>query len=74
MNPIPLIPTTQFKRDAKRLWAELLSAEWTVVAYHLIYDKELPEKYQDHALKGEWNGFRECHIKPDLLLIYDKGE
>ena len=31
----------------------------------------LPEKYKDHALKGEWLGFRECHIEPDWLLIYN---
>lgn len=28
------------------------------------------EKYQDHSLKGNWDGFRECHIQPDWLLIY----
>lgn len=30
----------------------------------------LDTKYKDHALKGEWSGFRECHIQPDWLLIY----
>lgn len=30
----------------------------------------LEEKYKDHALKGKWDGFRECHIQPDWLLIY----
>ncbi len=30
----------------------------------------LDEKYQDHPLKGKWDGFRECHIQPDWLLIY----
>ena len=30
----------------------------------------LEEKYQDHPLKGNWDGFRECHIQPDWLLIY----
>ena len=32
--------------------------------------KPLPEKYQDHALSGKYHGFRECHIKPDWLLVY----
>ena len=27
-------------------------------------------RYKDHALKGKWEGFRECHIQPDWLLIY----
>lgn len=30
----------------------------------------LDTKYKDHELKGRWNGFRECHIQPDWLLIY----
>lgn len=32
-------------------------------------DKPLPEKYNDHALKGEYSEHRECHITPDWLLI-----
>ena len=33
-------------------------------------EKTLPEKYNDHALKGDYSGHRECHITPDWLLIY----
>jgi mRNA interferase YafQ len=40
----------------------------------LADDRPLPEKYRDHALIGDWNGYRECHIKPDLLLIYRTKE
>ena len=36
----------------------------------LVVDAPLPEHMRDHALAGNWNGYRECHIKPDLLLIY----
>ena len=32
--------------------------------------KLLPEKYQDHALHGKYEGLRECHIRPDWLLVY----
>lgn len=35
-------------------------------------EKILPEKYNDHALKGNYSGHRECHITPDWLLIYKK--
>ena len=35
-------------------------------------EKTLPEKYNDHALKGDYSGHRECHITPDWLLIYKK--
>lgn len=34
----------------------------------------LPEKYKDHPLTGNYKGFRECHINPDWLLIYNKKE
>ena len=30
----------------------------------------LPQKYLDHPLKGNWKGFRECHVAPDWLLVY----
>ena len=69
-----LYPTTQFRRDAKKQWDELISPDWATVIYYLINDHEIPKKYRDHALSGEWSGFRECHIKPDLLLIYETGE
>lgn len=36
----------------------------------LLQGMPLDEKYKDHPLKGDWNGFRECHIQPDWLLIY----
>jgi mRNA interferase YafQ len=39
----------------------------------LINDEPLPEKNKDHALKGDYTGFRECHITPDWLLIYNKN-
>ena len=32
--------------------------------------KQLDEKYRDHGLSGNYAGFRECHVKPDWLLIY----
>jgi len=37
----------------------------------LFLGELLPAQYLDHALKGEWDGFRECHIGGDFLLIYD---
>ena len=38
----------------------------------LLNDEILESKYKDHKLIGKYAGFRECHIKPDLLLIYKK--
>ncbi len=37
-------------------------------------EKILPEKYNDHPLKGDYTGHRECHITPDWLLIYKKED
>ncbi|EAI5592844.1 type II toxin-antitoxin system YafQ family toxin [Campylobacter jejuni] len=44
------------------------------VSRKLANDEILEPKYRDHALKGNYISFRECHIKPDLLLIYRKNE
>ena len=38
----------------------------------LANDEILESRHKDHALSGNLQGFRECHIKPDLLLIYEK--
>lgn len=40
------------------------------VVLKLANGKTLQKKYKDHQLKGKYKDFRECHIKPDLLLIY----
>lgn len=61
-----------FKRDFKK-HGELESILIEVL-YKLGNDDVLPEKYRDHALTGNWDGYRECHIKPDLLLIYKKPD
>ena len=43
----------------------------TVVLKLLQNDEELPSKYKDHALTGNYIGCRECHIEPDWLLVYE---
>ena len=60
--------TKQFRRDYKRC-AEL-SAGW--ILYKLLNDEALPPRCVDHSLGGNWQDFRDCHIKPDLVLIYRK--
>lgn len=37
-------------------------------------DAPLEPRYQDHALSGDWMGYRDCHVKPDLVLIYAKPD
>ena len=36
----------------------------------LLNGDKLPEKNKDHELRGEWLGYRECHIQPDWLMVY----
>jgi len=50
---------------------ELDTLVFTIVSL-LAEDQPLPDKNRDHALGGEWRDHRECHVKPDLLLIYRK--
>jgi len=61
-----IVITSRFKKDYKaaikrgckpELLEQVISA--------LINEKVLPEKNKDHALIGDWNGYRECHIQPD---------
>lgn len=40
----------------------------------LMTDNPLPARYSDHPLKGNWKGYRDCHILPDLVLIYKKTD
>ena len=49
-------------------------SELKPVLVALVTDQPLAAKYRDHDLSGDWAGYRECHIKPDLLLIYRKSD
>ena len=66
-----IVPTGQFKRDYKKRSREAgLDDLLTVILDMLIAGDVLPAKFRDHPLKGGYAGCRECHLKPDLLLIY----
>lgn len=66
--------TTKFKRDFKREKRADpgLVAVLVPVIELLAMDAPLPEKLRDHGLSGTWAGYRDCHIRPDLVLIYAK--
>ena len=57
-----------YKRIKKRGYDTRLLEE---VIGLLVEDRELPPKYRDHALSGDYSGCRECHIAPDWLLVYE---
>lgn len=62
--------SSQFKRDIKRNYLFLATQEWAEVLHFLVSNIALPDKYRDHQLIGTFNQYRECHLKPNLLLIY----
>jgi mRNA interferase YafQ len=69
--PLKIRQATRFRRDVKRLrrqGVDLTKLQAVVVT--LAAQGPIDEKYRDHALVGNWRGFRECHIQPDWLLIY----
>ena len=74
---LSLKATTKFKKDYKRMKKQ--GKDLTLlqeVIDNLLAEKILDIKYKDHALAGNYLGFRECHIQPDWLLIYavDHGQ
>ncbi len=68
--------TKAFKRDFKKILYvpkhKNIEALLRPVLELLCFDKPLPHKNFDHALTGAWKDHRDCHIKPDLILIYRK--
>lgn len=66
--------TSAFKRDLKRekkgQHRKTVEALVFGVVSLLANDAPLPETNRDHSLTGEWKDHRDCHIKPDLVLIY----
>jgi mRNA interferase YafQ len=70
--------TTRFKRDYRRerkgRHGATLDGILLDVLEQLVTDAPLPTACRDHPLSGNWSGFRDCHLKPDLLLIYEKPD
>ncbi len=71
--------STAFKKDFKRIKAapqrsKDVDALLFALIGLLLEDRAIPTSNREHALIGEWSGYRECHIKPDLLLVYRKPD
>lgn len=61
----------RFKKDYKAIIKRGYNEQdFKEVLSYIVNGIKLPQKYKDHELKGEYKGFRECHIKNDWLLIY----
>lgn len=69
--------TTLFKRDYKRekrgKHRICLDDQLLTIVNLLTLDSKLPESVHDHPFTGNLKDFRDCHIKPDLILIYRKA-
>ncbi len=63
--------TAQFKKDVKRYKRYKYKIKLLLETIDkLRNEEELDIRYKDHPLKGKMTGYRECHIEPDYLLIY----
>ena len=70
--------SNQFKRDYKRELkgqrGKRLAADLVALLGKLANDEPLDARYRDHGLTGTWSGYRDCHVWPDLVLIYAKPD
>jgi len=66
--------STQFKKDYRKAAKSInqleLDERLGFIVSCLLIDQPLPERFKDHALKANWRGHRDCHVFPDLVLIY----
>ena len=61
----------KFKKDFRRLIKRGKDGRKMMKVIGLLAEgRRLPMKYRDHALKGNWEGFRDCHVESDWVLIY----
>jgi len=70
--------TRRFKRDYRResrgRLRNDLDERLAVIVNALAHDISLDARHHDHALGGDWSDFRDCHVWPDLVLIYEKPD
>jgi mRNA interferase YafQ len=70
--------TSTFKRDLKReskgQYRAFLANQFVDIVRVLANDEPLAESFHDHALMGNWEDHRDCHLRPDLVLIYKKPD
>lgn len=70
-DSLEIVRSSRFKKDLKKIIKQKRDLHKLQQVIELLcLQQALPDKYCDHALIGEWFGYRECHISPDWLLIY----
>jgi len=66
-----VVHKSQFKKDYKKLRSSGKDlSKLAQIIGHLQVGEALPERNRDHALIGDYAGYRECHVSPDWLLVY----
>jgi mRNA interferase YafQ len=72
--PLAVQVTSQFERDLKRLEKQGKDLDKLHAILGALRNRQpLPPKNRDHALTGGWRGFRDCHVEPDWVLIYERS-
>jgi mRNA interferase YafQ len=67
-----VIQSTKFKKDLERMKKRGKNRDELLVVLTLLQSgKAIPLKYKDHALTGNWLGYRDVHVENDWLLIYE---
>ncbi len=70
--------TARFKKDVRRemrgIYSKSLQVDLASLVSLLEEDAELPDRYRDHALSGALRDLRDCHLRPDLLVLYRKPD
>lgn len=69
---LTVVTSQSYRRNLKKLHrsGRFNSEKLNHVVLMLVTEEKLPEQYRDHALSGNMNMFRECHVSPDILLVY----
>ena len=69
-------PSSRYKKSFKHVsqYPSFVAEDLDEVVIKLTRDVPLESHYRDHELKGTYKGIRECHIRGDLLLLYQKKE
>jgi mRNA interferase YafQ len=72
-RPLEAKPTTKFQQDVERQKKRGKDTDkLRAIIESLCHHRPLDAKHRDHALTGNWKGWRDCHVEPDWVLIYKR--
>jgi mRNA interferase YafQ len=72
---VRIVYSSQFKKDYKKVKKQNKDlSKLSAIIDQLAAKERLDAKHRDHPLTGSWKGFRDCHLEPDWILIYQTTE